>query len=641
MVELVEVEDESFESKQTGPDDDDEYYTDTDSEISTDDEDNIADEETFTDRILALRDMIPPTTRSYIANTVDSTTSWVKSGLVFSGKTLWVVSTSALLLGVPWALAFAEEQQMVEFEKENRMREMGGELLASGGNTAGALNAQLGAQQGKPALWPLVLRFSKGSVHRAILFPVLVHALIAAFVVYVNQHINSDFNLPSSIIPSLSIVVGLMLVFRNQTAYSRFWGGRCHINTVTTAIRCLSRQILVLVPGPAAPPALSASMSSIDLMGLPGSRTPKFSSPSTTPKHVLAKNDEFRTIETVKILIAMLYTIKNHLRAEWGVALSPGTSLTEDGQQTDTEEYKDLLPPGLKGYEHRGLGLTLQLATFVEAFIRMGVKNQIAHISRDWFHNAASSSMLGELNTLTSAYGSMEVIRLVPIPVAHLIHHKQTLALFCGILPFAMASEMDWWAVPLTAFVAFTLYGIEGIAQTYEDPFGVAKIDINVDDIVEDARREVEVLLNCWQTQGSSGGIFRNHIGEVPTSEASSEYYSDDPSGQDSSGDTSNNVRFVISDLTQGSKGVVGRTSMLSVVSPGTVKGPTSSDDYFAAEEGNAGGFDLRKESALSPGASPLRNAIGGGYNSTEDSRGKGEVKVAEGGKKLAWSDGG
>lgn len=109
-------------------------------------------------------------------------------------------------------------------------------------------------------------------------------------------------------------------------------------------------------------------------MGGAGNRTPKFASPSGTPKQVLAKSDEIRTIETVKILIAMLYTIKNHLRAEWGVALSPGTRLAADGQQTDTEEYKDLLPPGLKGYEHRGLGLTLELATFVEAFIRMGVK---------------------------------------------------------------------------------------------------------------------------------------------------------------------------------------------------------------------------------------------------------------------------
>lgn len=146
MVELVEVEDESFESKQAGPsDNEDDYYTDTgmccslwmqlmkltsygDSEISTDDEDNIADEETLTDRLLALRDMIPPTTRSYITSTVETTTSWFKAGLSFGGKTLFVVSTSALLLGVPWALAFAEEQQMVEMEKEMRMREMGGEV---------------------------------------------------------------------------------------------------------------------------------------------------------------------------------------------------------------------------------------------------------------------------------------------------------------------------------------------------------------------------------------------------------------------------------------------------------------------------------------------------------------------------------
>ena len=102
--------------------------TKLDSEISTDDEDNIPAEETLADRLLALRDMIPPTTRSYISSKVDATTGWVKSGLLFGGKTLWVVSTSALLLGVPWALAFAEEQQMVEMEKEMRMREMGSEV---------------------------------------------------------------------------------------------------------------------------------------------------------------------------------------------------------------------------------------------------------------------------------------------------------------------------------------------------------------------------------------------------------------------------------------------------------------------------------------------------------------------------------
>ncbi|KIM96353.1 hypothetical protein OIDMADRAFT_20759 [Oidiodendron maius Zn] len=149
MVELVEVEDESFETKQVGPSDD-EDYTDTESEISTDDEDNVLEDETLADRISALKDIIPPATRNYISSTIDATTSWIKFGLSFSGKTIFVVSTSALLLGVPWALAFAEEQQMVEMEKEMKMRESGQELLNPG--TAGALNAQLNGQAAKPAL---------------------------------------------------------------------------------------------------------------------------------------------------------------------------------------------------------------------------------------------------------------------------------------------------------------------------------------------------------------------------------------------------------------------------------------------------------------------------------------------------------
>ena len=47
-----------------------------------------------------------------------------------TGKTLWVVSTSALLLGVPWALAFSEEQQVQEMEREMRMQQSANEVCA-------------------------------------------------------------------------------------------------------------------------------------------------------------------------------------------------------------------------------------------------------------------------------------------------------------------------------------------------------------------------------------------------------------------------------------------------------------------------------------------------------------------------------
>jgi import receptor subunit TOM22 len=98
-----------------------------DSEISNESEYDPS-HETLGDRLYALRDIIPPQTRSSIVNGVTSTTDAVKSVLSFGGKTLWVIATSALVLGVPWALAFAEEQQVMDMEREMKMREMGGEV---------------------------------------------------------------------------------------------------------------------------------------------------------------------------------------------------------------------------------------------------------------------------------------------------------------------------------------------------------------------------------------------------------------------------------------------------------------------------------------------------------------------------------
>lgn len=75
----------------------------------------------------------------------------------------------------------------------------------------------------KPRRWPLVLRFIKGAIHVDIATPVILHAAWSALIVYIDQVRDDHIGLPNSIIPSLSIVVGLMLVFRNSTSYDRFW----------------------------------------------------------------------------------------------------------------------------------------------------------------------------------------------------------------------------------------------------------------------------------------------------------------------------------------------------------------------------------------------------------------------------------
>jgi len=296
--------------------------------------------------------------------------------------------------------------------------------------------------------WPLAFRFIKGAVHHVIIVPILLHALFAALIVYLDQNLHFNLGLPSSIVPSLSIVVGLMLVFRNSSSYDRYWGGRQGIQTIVTSVRNLTRSFLVCGP-----------------LGRDGDR------------------DE--TEKTVRCLVAILYAVKNYLRGNWGIAgCDPA--------------FSDLLPRGMKGHESEGLGMPLELCCVIEKYIKRGV-------NRGAFNAPQSAMLSGQVNSLLTAFGSMETIKLTPIPVCHQIHQKQVLALYCCVLPFCLVGELGWWSIPVIVMVCFTLYGIEGIGEELEDPFGDNKNDIRMDEIIEDVRAEVMVMLRGFR---NGEGIF-------------------------------------------------------------------------------------------------------------------------------------
>ncbi|KAF3037255.1 hypothetical protein E8E12_007309 [Didymella heteroderae] len=388
----------------------------------------------------------------------------------------------------------------------------------------------------KPRRLPLVLRFTKGSIHSTIYIPVILHSLVTALIAFLDSFPYIHIRIPATIMPSLSIVVGLMLVFRNGTSYDRFWSGRKCVTAVGTSIRNLARIFLV---------------NSQDKQG------------KSTP-------DERRDTErTVRVLIAVLYAIKHNLRAEFNIppaslansaatfnfqgvrgasskpmsrSLSRRPSYvdrTSSGPSTPTQErskadahtpllynstgtldnalesvgsmttkkddYISLLPDGLMGYEDRGLGLPLQLSVLLEGYIKRT-------FNRGWVNAPLSSQMTVQVNNLVAAYGKMETIRTTPLPIAHLIHARQVLFLYLTILPFTMVSSYGWYSIPVTAIVAFTLYGIEGIGVQLEDPFGYDRNDIKMDGIVEDARKELNVLLDEWREKWdggrSYGGMF-------------------------------------------------------------------------------------------------------------------------------------
>jgi len=258
----------------------------------------------------------------------------------------------------------------------------------------------------KPRRIPLVLRFARGAIHSIILLPVLLHSLFTVLIVYLDTHVVSSLGLPATIIPSLSIVVGLMLVFRNGTSYDRFWTGRNCLTTIGTSVRNLARVFLCYA--------------------------------QAKPGKTLSEEERHDTEEVLKVLIAILYAIKHNLRAEFNIPPASLASLPHsippsrrpsyidhaavaeengeqdgDGLHTPKDVYKSLLPRNLKGHEDEGLGLPLQLSVLVESYIRRGVE-------RGWFHAPLASQMTVQINALVDAYGRMETIRSTPIPVAHL-----------------------------------------------------------------------------------------------------------------------------------------------------------------------------------------------------------------------------
>ena len=141
--------------------------------------------------------------------------------------------------------------------------------------------------------------------------------------------------------------------------------------------------------------------------------------------------DKADTERVIRILIAILYSVKNHLRAEWGAVLRPRENLSSesngDGPKATTSGYSELLPKGLEVFEEYGLGLPLELTFFVETYIDKGY-------DKGWFHAPQASQMQVQLNLLVDAYGRMETIKLIPLPVAHLYDISSLLISFMKML---------------------------------------------------------------------------------------------------------------------------------------------------------------------------------------------------------------
>jgi putative membrane protein len=211
-----------------------------------------------------------------------------------------------------------------------------------------------------PTLWQI-----RGSVVPAILPRVLVCSGVAALVAALHQGGWSPVALPlAGLIPS--IVLGLLLVFRTNTAYDRFWEGRKLWGTVTNESRNLARQIWWAIAAPDADAVATK-------------------------------------VVAVRTVAAYAYALKAHLR--------------QAPLDLDAEAYLPAaIAPTFATVQHRPLVLAAWLEQYLQTQVEQG------HLDR-----YQRGLLTQSLNALVNSTGGCERILRTPMPYAYAIHLRQLL----------------------------------------------------------------------------------------------------------------------------------------------------------------------------------------------------------------------
>lgn len=87
--------------------------------------------------------------------------------------------------------------------------------------------------------------------------------------------------------------------------------------------------------------------------------------------------------------------------------------------------------------------------------------------------------------------GACERIVRTPLPFVYVVHVRRALFLYCYTLPFVLVGMYRWWTILVVLLAAYTFLGIEEIGVEIENPFGRDANDLPLERYCETVERDV------------------------------------------------------------------------------------------------------------------------------------------------------
>jgi putative membrane protein len=280
----------------------------------------------------------------------------------------------------------------------------------------------------------------KGSVIVAVYKYVIVLGIFGLFISLLS-YLKVPVSQPilGNVIPS--IVIGLLLVFRTNTAYDRFWEGRRLWGGLVNDSRTLAWQIGVII-------------------------------------NDLEPEDQVKKQTAMRLIPILLVAIKAHLRSE-----------------TDNRELEELMSMSQSGSQCLHLktinNKPLQIVKWIADYIQQQYQR-----GNDYLHYNHVPLLQSNLKSIIDAIGGCERILRTPLPLAYVIHLKQLVLIYCILLPFQLVKDLGWWTGLFVGLVSFALLGIEEIGIEIENPFGYDHNDLPLDTICNTVKQDIDELID-------------------------------------------------------------------------------------------------------------------------------------------------
>jgi len=223
-------------------------------------------------------------------------------------------------------------------------------------------------------------------------------------------------NISPAVPAVLGTAVSLLLGFRTNAAYNRWWEARKNWGVIIAGSRILTRQVLSFIPR-------------------------NYSNYHSTVKRLVSLN------------IAFVYAHRNSLR--------------HTGSSKDYEKYLDKADlNAIRSCNHKPNAILKQHALILGDHYREKV-----------FDSIQFANMENTLNQLTESMGGNERIKNTVFPIQYDIFTRLAIIIYAMLFPFGIISQEAHGMILLTFMVVFFFILIDAIGSYLKDPFENRKSD--------------------------------------------------------------------------------------------------------------------------------------------------------------------